>query len=66
MNQNSRLLNILVKGNINFDLLRLIAAIMVIYSHSFVLAISNNHQDIFSKLSNELTNSGSNTNLYFN
>lgn len=50
---------ILQKENNNFDLLRLLAAIAVIYAHSFVLADAQGHKDIFISLSKGLSDSGS-------
>lgn len=55
---NNKLSYFIEKGNNNFDLLRLIAAIIVIYSHSFELAFSSGQSDVFTKLSRGLANGG--------
>ncbi|OOR90186.1 hypothetical protein B0181_04740 [Moraxella caviae] len=48
----------LKKGNNNFDLLRLLAAIMVIYAHSFPLAYSEGYKDVILSLSKGLSDGG--------
>lgn len=42
----------------NFDFMRLLLAVLVLYSHSFVLGQGLNSQDLFSKLSNNQISGG--------
>lgn len=50
---------VLQKENNNFDLLRLLAALMVIYAHSYPLAYSEGHKDIFLSLTKGFADGGS-------